>query len=104
MSIDRNAARIRRDLPAAELAFDQALLASTRLFETLVTARLESNLPPATGQAALVRMAEIQKELVHAQSNLLRVHGEMLEVEKATFVEPEGCPPPSGAFKLKAVA
>jgi hypothetical protein len=93
MTIRMNASRIRRELPATERAFDEAMLASAKLLESLVAARLESGVAASTGQAAIIRLTEAQREMANAQSNLLRVHSEMVKVAGEHMIADEGCPP-----------
>lgn len=82
MSITLNAAtaRISRELPEAELSLDSALLASTRLMESMLLARQVEGLQIFTGQHALMRLAKTQRSLIESQNDMIRVHRELLRV------------------------
>ena len=80
--IDRNAALIAGEIPNTEARIDDALLAVSNLISTLVQARLETGVPAATGQASLIRLAKAQMSLVSVSSDVLRVHGELLDINK----------------------
>jgi hypothetical protein len=106
----KSALAIGKAVPATEAAIDNALLAIANLTSTLVSARLETGVPPSTGQGALVRLAKAQCDLVSVSSDMLRVHGELRKVQRevcAPDVVP-GCPKEKGEIVttpiLKVVA
>src|SRR3546814_12520566 len=46
------------------------------------TARRESGAPAKTGQATILRLAKAQMSLVDVSSDVLRIHGDLLELGK----------------------
>jgi hypothetical protein len=84
--------RIARDVTEAERALDEALIRHSSLFTTMVTARRETGTGAFTGHEALLRLAKSQQALLEAGSNLARVHGSLLEVQKELCGADE-CPP-----------
>ncbi|MCJ2182044.1 hypothetical protein MTR62_04905 [Novosphingobium sp. 1949] len=95
MTIANAAARIARNLPEAEQSLDAALLASTRLMESMLLARQAEGLAVYTGQSALLRLARTQRTLLTGQSDMLRVHRELLGIGrevKAIDDEDGTCP------------
>lgn len=100
LNIAAAAARIGRQLPEAELSLDNALLASTRLMESMLLARQAEGVEVYTGQSALLRLAKTQRTLLSSQHDMMRVHQELLSIGhevKATADEPGKCP--SGRFE-----
>lgn len=96
MTIAAATARISRQLPETELSFDTALLASTRLMESMLLARQTEGVSALTGQSAIMRLAKAQRSLIESQNDLLRVHSELLGVGcevKAITDEPGNCEP-----------
>lgn len=109
MTIAAATARISRHLPEAELSFDNALLASTRLMESMLLARQAPGVAALSGQSAIMRLAKAQRSLIESQNDLLRVHGELLDLGrevKAITDEPGNCEPSAiknmGAEHLQA--
>src|SRR3546814_19582259 len=49
---------------------------------SMVTARRESGAPAKTGQATILRLAKAQMSLVDVSSDVLRIHGDLLEIGK----------------------
>lgn len=95
MTIAAAAARISRQLPEAELSLDSALLASTRLMESMLLARTAEGVQAFTGQTALMRLAKTQRTLIESQNDMIRVHGELLGVGrevKAVADDGRDCP------------
>ena len=75
----------------------------------LVTARLDTGVPAATGQVAVRRLAKAQMALVEASGDVFGVHGELLKIgrECAVLDVHETCPPAqasAGQGKLHSVA
>ena len=54
------AAHIGREVPATEASLDDALIAVSSLIRTMVEARKNTDVPPATGQASIARLAKAQ--------------------------------------------
>ncbi|MGL5837071.1 MAG: hypothetical protein ACRCY3_01065 [Sphingorhabdus sp.] len=69
-------------IPQTEAAIDDAMFAVANLMATLVKARKDSGVPGSTGQATLMRLAKTQISLVGVSNDVLRVHGDMLDVGK----------------------
>lgn len=84
MTIAAAAARISRQLPEAELSLDAALLASTRLMESMLIARGAPGLQAFTGQPALLRLARAQRTLIESQNDMIRVHRALVDVGRET--------------------
>ena len=80
MMIAAATARISRQLPEAELSLDTALLASTRLMESMLMARQVDGVEVFTGQRALMRLVRTQRSLIESQNDMIRVHRELLQV------------------------
>ena len=81
-SIPLMAARLQRDVPTAESKVDDAIIALSSLMTSMVTARRESGAPAKTGQAPILRLAKAQMSLVDVSSDVLRIHGDLLEIGK----------------------
>jgi len=95
MTIASASARIGRHLPEAELSLDNALIASTRLMESMLLARQADGVTAFTGQEAIMRLAKSQRSLLDASSDMIRIHGELLKIGRdvrAGFDEPGECP------------
>lgn len=92
MSLTREnaAVRIRRELREAEAQADSALLANTKLMETLLRSRQETGVEVHTGQKAIIRLARAMQAQIDATSDLFRVHDEMVKVgqEMDILIEP----------------
>ncbi|MCJ2186019.1 hypothetical protein [Novosphingobium beihaiensis] len=99
ISIAAATARISRQLPEAELSLDSALLASTRLMESMLLARGAEGVEAFTGQSALLRLARSQRSLIESQNDMIRVHRELLKTGreiKAIDDEVNSCPELAG--------
>ncbi len=80
MTDDVAALRIQRDLHAAENLIDQAMAAVASLAATLLEARVETATPSSTGHETLLRLTKAQSSLVSTRGDLLRVHGELIDI------------------------
>lgn len=80
ITITAAAARIGRQMPEAELSIDAALLASTRLMESVLLARGAEGMQACTGQEALMRLAKAQRTLIESQNDMIRVHHELRSI------------------------
>ena len=79
------AARLRQQVPAAELRIDDALIAVSSLMTSVVTARRDTpGVPGARGHATIQRLAKLQTALVGASGEVLRVHGELAGIARET--------------------
>lgn len=83
--INITAARLIRDVPAAEVRVDDALIAVSSLMSSVVTARRNTaGVPAAKGQAAIRRLMKMQMALVDVSGDILRVHGELADIGRET--------------------
>lgn len=101
-------AKLSEEVPAAEKQIDDAIAAVSTLIATMVNARHQVDVPAATGQTTLLRVAKVQMSLIDASSNMLRAHTDLVKIgrEKAGFdIHPE-CPKVEGSEQrhLAAVA
>ena len=79
------AARLARDIPAAEIRVDDALIAVSSLMTSIVTARRDIvGVPAAKGHATIQRLMKAQIALVGASGDILRVHGDLVDIGHAT--------------------
>lgn len=79
------AARLVRDVPAAEIRIDDALIAVSSLMASVVTARRDTSGVPATrGHATIQRLMKAQMALVDVSGDMLRVHGELVDIGRET--------------------
>lgn len=84
-AITITAARLIRDVPAAEIRIDDALIAVSSLMTSVVTARRDTAGVPATrGQATIRRLMKAQMALVDVSGDILRVHGELADIGRET--------------------
>lgn len=89
------ASRIVRDLLTSEIEIDRALSSSASLLATMIQARVDTDAPLATGQAAIMRLVRSLNSLTDARSDMIRVHADLLKVgqERANYsLDPNGCP------------
>lgn len=93
------AARLIRDVPAAEVRIDDALIAVSSLMTSVVTARRDTAGVPATkGQATIRRLLKAQMALVDVSGDILRVHGELADLGRETAgYDLHECPPAAEA-------
>jgi hypothetical protein len=98
-------ARLEREVPDAEFRIDDALIAVSALMTSIVTARRDiRNVPPGKGQATIQRLAKAQLALIGASGDVLRVHGDLVEIGKETAgYDLHECPAltPAGATRLQ---
>ncbi len=79
------AARLRHQVPAAELRIDDALIAVSSLMTSVVTARRDTpGVPGIRGHVTIQRLAKVQTALVGASGEVLRVHGELAGIARET--------------------
>lgn len=88
------AARLAREIPAAEQAIDEALAATSAVLQTMLAARVGGDVPAHTGQVALAKLIQSQQALVSASSDFMRVHRELAAVGREMMAADYGdCPP-----------
>jgi hypothetical protein len=100
------AARIRREVPVTEECIDDALISMSSLIKTMVQARKDTGVPPATGQSTITRLAKAQMALVTVSNDVLRAHGDLAKLAKVhAGMDLHECPKgelPSNVTKLTA--
>ncbi len=80
-----SAARLVRDVPAAEHRVDDALIAISSLMTSVVIARRDTaGVPAVKGQATIRRLMKAQMALVGVSGDILRVHGELADIGRET--------------------
>ena len=95
------ATRLAREIPAAELAIDQALQATSAVLQTMLAARTAGDVPAHTGQVAITKLIQSQQALVSASSDFLRVHRELAALGRELMAADYGeCPPIKGALEI----
>lgn len=77
-------ARLQRAVPHAEISVDDALIAVSSLMTSVVTARRVTGVPAKTGQGTIIRLAKAQMSLVEVSGDILRAHGELVEIGRET--------------------
>lgn len=83
--ISLTAARLGREVPAAEIRIDDALIAVSTLMTSVVTARRDiAGVPAAKGQATIRRLMKAQMALVDMSGDMLRVHGDLVAIGRET--------------------
>lgn len=70
-------AEVGHELRKTEASFDEALLQSSRLMQKMIKVRQHPEVPVDAGQAALIRLARAQRQLIDGTSDVLRVHAEL---------------------------
>lgn len=84
-SINLTAARLQRQVPAAETRIDDAMIAIASLMACVVSARRDiAGVPVVKGQATIQRLAKVQMALVDASGDVLRVHGDLADIARET--------------------
>lgn len=97
MSVNVAAVRLAREVPMAEKAIDDALMATANVMQTMLAARSSDEVPNHAGQIALARLIQSQKALMDASNDFLRVHQELATLGREMMVADYGeCPPIKG--------
>ena len=77
--------RLQEDVPAAERIIDDALIAISSLMTSAVTARRDTaGVPAARGHATIRRIAKVQSALIDASGDVMRVHGDLVQIGRET--------------------
>ena len=94
MTIPVATARLSRELPDAEAAIENALVASASLLLTAATARRDTGVRNAQGHAALLRLSKLNQTLIEASSEARRAHGELRKLNEdiRDGVDEDTCP------------
>ena len=79
-TFQNSADRIQNQIKEAEKANDLALLSNTQLLQSLIQARLNHDVHPMTGHAAMLRLANASKAQLAARGDLGRVHAELTDI------------------------
>lgn len=78
-------ARLQEDVPTAERTIDDALIAVSSLMTSAVTARRDiAGVPAAMGHGTIRRIAKVQNALIDASGDVMRIHGELVEIGRET--------------------
>ncbi len=84
-TLDPTAARLQLEVPEAEVRVDNAIIAISTLMASVVAARRDTvGVPAAKGHATISRLARAQQALVGVSGDILRVHGDLLELGRET--------------------
>src|SRR3546814_17349218 len=97
--ISFEAARLERDGAAAEGWVYDALIAVSSLTTSVVTARRDIiGVPATSGHATIRRLAKAQMALVDVSGDILRVHGDLVQIGRETAgYDLHECPAIAGA-------
>lgn len=83
--LDPTTARLQKDVPDAETRIDDALIAVSSLTASIVTARRDTaGITGARGHATIRRLVKAQMSLVEVSGDILRVHGDLVEIGRET--------------------
>ena len=94
MTVPVATARLSRQMPDAEAAIEDALVASASLLLTAATARRDTGVRRAESHAALLRLSKLNQTLIEASGEARRVHRELRKLgdEVRDGVEEDTCP------------
>lgn len=97
--------RLARDLPDAERKIDEALIATSKILQTVVDARSVVDVPVTEVQQTILRLAKVQGALMEASRDLYRSHGDLSRYHQEYMGADEPyCPPASGELIQEVVA
>ena len=77
MTVPAATARPSREIPQAEAAIEDALVASASLLLTAATARRDTGVRRAESHAALLRLSKLNQTLIEASGEAHRAHREL---------------------------
>ncbi|MBX7513587.1 hypothetical protein K3179_03400 [Qipengyuania sp. GH38] len=82
--LDRNSAtaRLTRQMQSTESAVSDALIQTLSLMHTAAMAQRDVDATPQASQAALLRMGKLVEGLLAAQSDAMRVHGQLADIAR----------------------
>lgn len=94
MTLPAAAARLGREIATAHNHVDQALVSVAALFHSAVVARTDiTNIDPAMGHGALLRMHKSAGDLLAVRADILRVHGALKDdLRTVAGAEEPTCP------------
>jgi len=105
MTVPAATARLSREIPQAEAAIEDALVASASLLLTAATARRDTGVRRAESHAALLRLSKLNQTLIEASGEAHRAHRELRKLSEEVrdgVAEDECPPPPSGEVRVAA--
>ncbi|MXP13629.1 hypothetical protein GRI44_02530 [Altererythrobacter confluentis] len=97
-----NALMIKKLIRETEAVLDEATELGARLKQAMVQARQHPDVPVASGQSALLRLAEVERHVLQASSQIFRVHSELSTLAPEVGILDEYVPTVTkpGAFQL----
>ena len=105
ITISAAIARLQREVPDAEAAIDEALIRVSNVMTTTLEARRSVAKKPTDCQAALLRLHKSFGDLLGAQGEMLRAHGELRQTGvEYGMPDEEYCPPKTGELDTTEVA
>jgi len=92
--------RLQREVPEAERKIDEAIVATTSILQTIMSARSVVDVPAASVQHTVARIVKAQNALIEASREVLRAHGDLgrYQVEYMGADEPT-CPSQTGLLE-----
>lgn len=93
------ATKVAAHLIPAETAIDEAVAKVASLIGTMLTARVEANLPMSVGQSALDAMTQAMNMMLQARSKVIESHSALATTQveiglRTVGFGDMGCPPP----------
>lgn len=93
MSVAAATARLSREMPEAEAAIEDALVASASLLLTAATARRDTGVRAAETHAALLRLSKLNQTLIEASAEAVRAHHQLRKLhQEVTGGVADECP------------
>jgi hypothetical protein len=93
MNVAVATARLSREMPEAEAAIEEALVASASLLLTAATARRDTGVRAAETHAALLRLNKLNMTLIEASGEARRAHRELRKLaEQPLAIDGTDCP------------
>ena len=87
--VARDAVEIRNEIRKTEAAYDDALIQTSRLMQRVIQSRRNPSLSPNTCQAALIRIARAQQQMIDSASDVFRAHAELGKVARELGIADE---------------
>lgn len=94
MTVAAATVRISREVPDAEAAIEDALVASAALLLTAATARRDTGVRAPEAHAALLRISKLNQTLIEASGEARRAHRELRRLADRTIASDpsDNCP------------
>ena len=99
LSLQAAGVRIAEDLDVAEQSANECLRNLAKLQHSMMNARIDSDLAPYEGQAAVTRIQAAMANLVDAQGDIARAHAAM----RKRFIELADIPDTNGRCPTAAI-